>query len=293
MPCIQVSIELPAGSDPESYERALLECGALSVTLTDAADQPVLEPAPGETPTWPHTRVTGLFAGGVDTADVERRLVRALGMGEPPALRVEPLEDRDWARAWMDAFRPMRFGRRLWICPEGSEPPEPGCAVLLLDPGLAFGTGTHPTTALCLEWLDAHPPAGLEVIDYGCGSGVLAVAAALLGARGVRAVDNDPQALAATRANAAKNGVAPAVHAFAAEALPGEPADVLLANIVARPLCELAQCFAGLVRAQGRIVLSGILESQVDALRSAYTPWFQLSAPALREGWARLEGQRK
>lgn len=293
MPWIQVSFDLPAGRDPEAYEQALLATGALSVTLTDAADQPVLEPAPGETPIWPRTRLTGLFEAGVDTADVERRLCRALGMPELPGLRIEPLEDRDWARAWMDDFRPMRFGRRLWICPEGFEPPEPRGTVLLLDPGLAFGTGTHPTTALCLEWLDAHPPEGLEMIDYGCGSGVLAIAAVLLGVREVRAVDNDAQALAATRANAAKNGVAPSVTTFAPEALPDEPTDLLLANILARPLCELARRFAALVRAQGRVVLSGILESQVDALRAAYGPWFDLSAPTLREGWACLEGQRK
>lgn len=288
---IELSLEIPQGDDPQAYEDALLSSGALSVTLSDAADTPVLEPGPGETPLWPATRITGLFPAQTSTAEVERALTARLG--RPVSVRANPLEDRDWSRAWMDGFRPMAFGRRLWVVPHGFEPPDPGAVNLRLDPGLAFGTGTHPTTALCLEWLNGHPPEGLEVIDYGCGSGILAVAAALLGARQVRATDNDPQALLATRDNAARNGVQDRIVAVPPAALAPAPADVLVANILARPLLELAPQLAARVRPGGRIVLSGVLQEQVSQLTRAYEPWFEMGPPASREDWARLEGVRK
>lgn len=194
----------------------------------------------------------------------------------------------------MDDFRPMRFGQRLWICPSWDEPPAGDAISILLDPGLAFGTGTHPTTALCLEWLDAHPPAGLEVIDYGSGSGILAVAALKLGAARVTAVDIDPQALTATRDNAARNGVDDArLHVDYPEALGETTADLVLANILAGPLVELAPAMAGRVRPGGAIVLSGILREQADTVRQAYTAWFDMDPPAFREDWTRLTGRRR
>jgi len=293
MPWIQLSLDVPAGEDVSRYEDALLGAGALCVTLIDAADNPVLEPGPGETPLWEHIRAVGLFDAEADMNAAHQRLQLLLGAAELPGLSINPLEDRDWTRAWMDSFRPMRFGERLWVCPEGFEPPEPTAVNLRLDPGLAFGTGTHPTTALCLEWLDAHPPQGAAVIDYGCGSGILAVAAALLGAERILAVDNDPQALAATQENARKNGVSDRIIVCAPEALPEFQADVLLANILAGPLVALAPRFAGLLRTGGALVLSGILDSQAGTVAAAYADGFDMAPPAQREEWVRLDGLRK
>ena len=291
MSWIELTLEVPPHEHPERYENALLAAGALSVTLTDAADTPVLEPGPGETPLWPATRVTGLFPSAVSLPEVERAVAEALG--GTPVLHTNPLEERDWTRAWMDGFHPMAFGRRLWVVPEGFAAPDPQGVNLRLDPGLAFGTGTHPTTALCLQWLDAHPPVDRDVIDYGCGSGVLAVAAVLLGARHARAVDNDPQALLATRDNAAKNDVAERITTAAPEHLDDAPTDVLLANILASPLVELAPAFAARVRPGGLVVLSGVLAEQVSQVTQAYAPWFIMAPATLHEGWARLEGVRK
>ncbi|MEJ2508285.1 MAG: 50S ribosomal protein L11 methyltransferase [Gammaproteobacteria bacterium] len=292
-------LELKVDCTPEEVERlsdALSEAGAAAVTWQDAADQPLFEPPPGETPLWTRTRVVALFE---DDGDIEAA-VADVGriLGEPLRdWRVDPLEDRDWTRAWMDGFQPMRFGERLWICPSWHNPPEPEAVNILLDPGLAFGTGTHPTTALCLEWLDAQARAGTlngaSVLDYGCGSGVLAIAAALLGAEQVFAVDNDPQALLATRANAAANGVESRIEVAAPEALPARQFDVLVANILAGPLIELAARFAGLARPGAPFALSGILDSQAEAVSAAYAPWFELDPPAARGEWIRLEGHRK
>lgn len=293
MPWIQLSIDLTPGEDPEPFEQALLEAGALSVTLSDAADRPVLEPAPGQTPIWARTRITGLFDARADTAAIEHHLRERLGAQAVSGLRAAPLEDRDWERAWMDDFRPMRFGQRLWVDPSGHPPSRAEGIHLRLDPGLAFGTGTHATTAQCLEWLDAHPPRGLEVIDYGCGSGVLGIAAALLGARSVIAVDSDPQALVATTRNAEANGVARTISVALPQEMADQPADLLLANILARPLIDLAQRFAALVRPGGNLVLSGILVDQVAEVVLAYAPWFELAEPKTREGWARLDGHRR
>ncbi|GAB6039767.1 50S ribosomal protein L11 methyltransferase [Endothiovibrio diazotrophicus] len=288
MPWLQLTLEV----DPDTAERAeeaLLEAGALSVTLSDGADQPLFEPPPGTTPLWRSTRVIGLFEADGDIEAAQAIVAAAL----PHApLRLEALEDRDWVRAWMDNFKPMRFGERLWVVPGGFEPEEPEAVNLHLDPGLAFGTGTHPTTALCLEWLDAHPPQGLRVIDYGCGSGILAVAALLLGASEAVGVDNDPQALTASRDNAAKNGVDARLTVLAPEAPPPQPAAVVVANILAGPLIELAPRIASLVRPGGALVLSGILARQAEEVSAAYRPWFEMAPPASREEWVRLEGQR-
>lgn len=293
MPWLQFSIDTRE-DETERLEQALLDAGAVSVTLEDAADQPVYEPAVGTTPLWRQTRVVGLFEADADPDAIEQSLRTALGQAELPPHRAERLEDREWVRAWMDDFHPMRFGQRLWIVPSGYEPPDPQGINILLDPGLAFGTGTHPTTALCLEWLDAHPPQDQLVIDYGCGSGILAIAALKLGARHVWAIDNDPQALLATEDNAEKNGI-PSRNLYPCEPdqLPPLSVDLLLANILAEPLITLAPHFAELVRPGGQIVLSGILEPQVDEVLQVYLAWFEMDAPLLREGWARLMGNRR
>ena len=289
MPWLQFTIEV----DPDSAERAedaLLEAGALSVTLSDGADQPLFEPPPGTTPLWKSTRVVGLFE-----ADGDMEAVRAIVTGALPEapMKVEALEDRDWTRAWMDNFKPMRFGERLWVVPGGFEPEDADAVNMHLDPGLAFGTGTHPTTALCLEWLDAHPPRETRVIDYGCGSGILAVAALLLGASEAAGVDNDPQALLASKDNAAKNGVAERLTVLAPEATMPEPAEVVVANILAGPLVELAPRIASLVQPNGTLVLSGILGRQAEEVAAAYRPWFDMAEPVSREEWVRLEGHRR
>jgi len=288
-----IRLFLEAGDlDPEVLADALSEAGALSVTFEDAADQPILEPPPGAMPLWSRTCVVGLFDDTADMAAVRGMLAGALGDEAAGRIREEALPDRDWTRAWMDDFGPMRFGERLWVCPSNVEPPEPEAINLFLDPGLAFGTGTHPTTALCLEWLDAHPPVGLSVIDYGCGSGILAIAALKLGAAEVLGVDNDPQALTATRDNAARNGLEGRVKVTLPDEFEVPPADLVLANILANPLIELAPRLAALVRPGGRIVLSGILADQAQAVADAYGPWFDISPPVQREDWVRLEGVR-
>lgn len=293
MTWLEISLDIPAHAAPDEYEQAMLDAGAASVTLSDAGDHPVLEPGPGETPLWPRVRITGLFDPAVEPALLALGLQQALGLGRPPALHVNPLEDRDWTRAWMDGFEPMRFGEHLWVVPDGFEPPQPDAVNLRLDPGLAFGTGTHPTTALCLQWLDAHPPRGAQVIDYGCGSGILAIAALLLGAARVHAVDNDPQALLASRDNAHKNHVSDRLHIAASDAFAVTPCDVLLANILAGPLLTLEPLFAQLVKPGGQLVLSGLLAEQVPELERAYAGRFALAPAQVLDGWARLDGMRR
>lgn len=291
-------LSLPAGhADPHALASAFEALGALSVTLQDAADQPLFEPPPGATPLWSQTAVTALFESGCDVARIKAQLAGQFGADSVAQLQVTPLDDRDWVRAWMDGYAPMRFGERLWIVPTGFDAPDPGAVNLLLDPGLAFGTGTHPTTALCLEWLDAHPPVGQVVIDYGCGSGILGIAALQLGARRVYAVDNDPQALVATRDNAARNGVEERIDTLLPKqlALPQpeqQGADLLLANILANPLIELAPHFAALLRPGAGLVLSGILAEQAASVAAAYRGAFTLTPAAQREDWMRLTGTR-
>ncbi|PWV62497.1 [LSU ribosomal protein L11P]-lysine N-methyltransferase [Plasticicumulans acidivorans] len=277
----------------EQLEDALLEAGACAVTLQDAADDPVLEPAPGETPLWARTRVTGLFDAGTDIEIVKRQVCLALGCSALPEACIDALEERDWVRAWMDNFHPMRFGSRLWVVPSCRTPPEPDAVNLFLDPGLAFGTGTHPTTALCLEWLGDAEVNGRSVIDYGCGSGILAIAALKLGAARAHGVDIDPQALLATRENAAANAVDQSLQVGAPETLPAKPADIVLANILAGPLLMLAPRLAALCAPGGHLVLAGLLERHADELEAAYAQWFELQPRAEREGWVRLHGIRR
>ncbi len=285
-----MSIDVGA-RDPAPYENALLELGALSVTLEDAADDPVLEPAPGEMPLWPTVIVKALFDASADPRRLAQGLERRLP--DAPAPHFEQLEDRAWEREWLRDFRPMRFGRRLWICPGGLPAGDPDGLRIELDPGLAFGTGTHPTTALCLEWLESADVAQRAVVDYGCGSGILAIAAARLGASSVLAVDIDPQALTATRQNAERNSVGERITATAEPELCAASADVVVANILATPLVSLAPRFAGACRTGGSIALSGILLEQSNAVTAAYRPWFDIALSATRDGWALLSGARR
>ena len=272
-------------------ELALEQLGALAVTLEDGADHPVLEPGPGETPLWPSVEVRGLFESGVDRGRVMDALHVVPGAGRAGAIRWRDVGDQDWERAWMDRFEPMQFGRHLWIVPGGmSIPHDPANTEISLDPGLAFGTGTHPTTALCLEWLDGQDLDGRVVVDYGCGSGVLAIAAALKGAEKVVCVDNDPQALQATEQNAARNGVGGQVACYLADDCPDTKASLVLANILALPLIDLAPRLLALLGPGGDIVLSGILDEQATMVLDAYRDGLDSSAVERRDGWVRVHG---
>ena len=290
-PWLQLTLEAVTHST-ECLEDALLEAGAVAVTLQDAGSQAILEPLLGETPLWPHTRVTGLFSAQTDIQALKQTLSRILDPGVLTECCMQALEERDWVRAWLEDFHPMRFGRRLWVCPSEQSPPEPTAVNLFLDPGLAFGSGTHPTTALCLNWLDQAILANKTIIDYGCGSGILAIAAAKLGASRIWAVDIDPQALLATPRNAAGNGVQKQLQVLAPESLPTLQADIVLANILAGTLIGLAPRFATLVAAEGKLVLSGILDYQVDAVEAAFVPWFQFDRCQQREDWVLLQATR-
>jgi ribosomal protein L11 methyltransferase len=287
---LQVSINIDRARLDE-IEQALLDQGALSLTLQDAADHAVLEPLPGETPLWPQLVITALFSEAVEIESLRQSLHEVLG---DSSFSSRPLPERDWTRIWLDHFKPMRFGHRLRVLPNGhDDAAEPAAVSVRLEPGLAFGTGTHPTTALCLEWLDAHPPIAAAIIDYGCGSGILAIAALKLGARHVRAVDIDAQALCATRANAKRNDISHRrLHTCRPEALSRRPADLVIANILANPLIELAGLFAERVKSGGRIVLSGLLDRQIARVSAAYAQHFALAVPRATDGWVLLEGTR-
>lgn len=266
--------------------------GAVSVTYMDAADQPVYEPEPGETKIWTKTKVIALFERNIET-DLVKSVIRShFDDALLEDWRLEQLQDQAWERAWMEYYQPMKFGNRLWICPTGQQRQEPETVCLTLDPGLAFGTGTHPTTALCLEWLAENDLTGQTVIDYGCGSGILAIAALLLGAETAFAIDIDPQALTATMDNAKKNNVQHRINCCVPEQFSPIEADFLLANILAQPLIELAPKITELLKPCGRLVLSGILRDQADKVIAAYTPHLHLSPAVIREEWCRIDGYK-
>lgn len=276
---------------PDFADEILQAQGAQAVSFVDAQDDPVLEPAPGETPLWKHTVTLGLFAERSAVEPVLAALREQLPDGAGLRIDTERVEDQDWLRVWLQNCPPLKFGERLWVCPREKRVDEPGAVTLLLDPGLAFGTGSHPSTALCLDWLAAQDPGGWRVLDYGCGSGILAIAALKLGAAAAVACDIDPQALIATRDNAELNGVRERLTTVE----PGEefapfPADLVLANILARPLIELAPLLASSLRPGGRIVLAGLLDRQAGDVRAAYDGWFDFEAEVSREGWTRLAG---
>jgi ribosomal protein L11 methyltransferase len=290
MSWLQVRLALTP-AQAETYEDLMLELGAVSVTFMDAEDQPIFEPDLGTTPLWSQTHLLALFEGDTDAAALEQR-VQLLANGL--TYEVERLEDQEWERSWMDNFQPMRFGQRLWIVPSWHEAPEPEAVNLLLDPGLAFGTGTHPTTSLCLQWLDGEPVQGLQVLDFGCGSGILAIAALLLGAERAVGTDIDVQALEASRENANRNGIDPARFPLYLPAdLPTEQADVVVANILAGPLVGLAEQITRLTRIGGRLALSGILAEQAEDVRAAYAGCFDLEPTATLDGWVRISGTRR
>lgn len=278
-------------------EDLLLEAGACAVTFQDNADQPIFEPDLGTTPLWNQTGLNALWEADTDMEAVTAFLdaEHQARLGTPfPANKVEILEDKDWVREWMDNFHPMQFGERLWICPSWREPPDTQAINLLLDPGLAFGTGTHPTTAMCLRWLDATPVEGQTVIDYGSGSGVLGIAALLLGAKSAMGVDTDPQALQASRENAERNGISTdRWPLYFPEDAPTEPADIMIANILAQPLIQLAPRLASLTRAGGKLVLSGILDQQANEVLERYSEWFEMDEPCTQDEWVRLTGIKR
>ena len=236
--------------------------------------------------------MVALFPAGFDHTQVLHALKSALNN---PGLQctLDSLADCDWSNTWRESFRSMCFGDRLWVCPFGETPPGPDAVVINLDPGLAFGTGTHTTTALCLEWLDANPPLDRRVVDYGCGSGILAIAAHRLGAASVQAVDIDPQALTAARENAVRNAIADGFEVLLPQALPVTQVDLVLANILANPLIELAGELSSRVCSGGEIVLTGLLEEQAEEVMRAYQSWCVFTEPVKRDGWVRLDGRRR
>ena len=285
---LELSFDLGA-LDPQTAEDVCFACGASAVTLVDAQDEAVLEPLPGEIRLWHATRLQALFA---DTnAVLAQGLGAQLGL-DPAAIMTRHLADRAWEREWLKDFHAMRFGTRLWICPRHEQVTDSQAVVVALDPGLAFGTGTHASTALCLSWLDGQLAVGAQVIDYGCGSGVLAIAAAKLGARAVHCFDIDPQALLATQENAAANGVAQRVKVHAEAASLPRGTDVVLANILCGTLCALAPAFAQLLRAGGEAVLAGLFEHEVPDVTAAYHACFDVRRFGGRDGWAVLTARR-
>ena len=282
--------------DPDKVEEVFVRCGAQSITFTDAGNKPVLEPMPGETPMWHDTRITGLFLPAADLVQLQDELRHSLGIDELPAFEVAELEDRIWEREWLKDFAPMQFGKRLWILPEGTSAAGEDAVVVRLDPGLAFGTGTHATTALCLEWLDSLSLDGSTMLDYGCGSGVLSIAALKLGCSNAVAMDIDPQAATATRINAQRNKVAERLLVIENAEQIETRFDVVIANILASPLIELAESIAACVKSGCLLALSGILSEQVDEVLAAYRPWITFDEPVVRkqggQSWARLAGHR-
>jgi ribosomal protein L11 methyltransferase len=292
MPLFQLRLQTTS-NHAEAISLWLNLFDALAVTFEDAADEPVLEPMPGTTPIWAQTQVVCLLEETSNINKIIAFLRNQLGEDVIQSYTVEALNEQNWERAWLKDFHPMRFGKRLWICPSVFTPPEPDAVNIILDPGLAFGTGTHPTTALCLEWLDAHPPENKIVIDYGCGSGILAIAAVKLGAKAVYAIDYDEQALLATRENAARNGILEnVIKTLLPEAFPKIQADILMANILTNPLIELAPHFAQHSKPTGQLVLSGILADQVDSIMQAYQPFFAITEITQKEDWIRISGLR-
>jgi ribosomal protein L11 methyltransferase len=287
-------IEFPLGTlHPDEVEDALHEIGASSITFVDQGDEPILEPKPGEIRLWSATLVRALFDARIEPLRQLERMSQSLGTECIADARLRAVEDRDWERVWLADWKSMRFGRRLWVCPTEAEPPDdPDAIVVRLDPGLAFGTGTHPTTAVCLQVLDALPLTGRSLIDYGCGSGILGIAALKMGAAHVTAVDLDPQALLATRANALRNGVARSIDV---QGVPAslQPASCVVANILAGPLIELAPLLTASCEPGGDLLLSGLLKSQAYAVKAAYASGFDIVQVIGREEWCCIHARAR
>lgn len=288
MSWLEISFEIPKTLSTPCSEQ-LEALGAVSVSFFDAGETPILEPQPGETPLWDKVKIVGLFEDTI-VPDV---ILNALKHFLPEtSVNISPLADQEWTRTWLDHFHPMQFGQRLWIVPSDTSFAQENAVVVTLDPGLAFGTGTHPTTALCLQWLDAHPVALQTIIDYGCGSGILGIAALKLGAQKVWAVDYDPQALTACTENAKRNDI-PAQNLLTVSPQtlpPGIQAQTVLANILAEPLIQLASTLKECCVMGGNIVLSGLLTKQLEMVKNAYSPWFAFEEPQIQEDWVLLSG---
>ncbi|RCU43801.1 50S ribosomal protein L11 methyltransferase [Corallincola holothuriorum] len=293
MPWLQLRLNATADT-AEKVGDLMSACGALSVTFLDSKDNPVFEPMPGETRLWGETDVMGLWDAEADMDIVVSYLQMHGGLTKGQRYKLEPLEDKDWEREWMDNFHPMQFGERLWICPSWRDAPAADAVNVILDPGLAFGTGTHPTTALCLQWLDSLDLTDKTVVDFGCGSGILAVAALKLGAKSAIGIDIDPQAILASRDNAERNGVSDKLSLYLPDEQPADlKADVVVANILAGPLRELAPLICRLPLPGGHLALSGVLESQAEEVASAYQSHINLDPICQKEEWARISGIAK
>ncbi|SFP58889.1 ribosomal protein L11 methyltransferase [Ruminobacter amylophilus] len=291
MPWIQIKLGT-TDKKAEKIAGMLSGFGAASVTYMDTIDNPVYEPLPGETKLWTNTTVIGLFDADTDT----KRIIDFFyeHFGDKITYKVEQLEDKDWVREWMDNFHPIKCGERLWICPSWCDIPDPSAVNVMLDPGLAFGTGTHPTTFLCLSWLDSLNLKDQTIIDFGCGSGILAVSALKLGAGKAIGIDIDPQAIEASNENALRNGVKDRLELYLpAEQPEGLKADFLVANILAGPLRELAPSIASMVNPGGLFAISGIIENQCQELMEIYSQWFDLDEPVFKEEWCRITGKKK
>ncbi|EKO3849544.1 50S ribosomal protein L11 methyltransferase [Vibrio harveyi] len=294
MPWIQIKLNATNENAEQIGDMLMEETGALSVTFLDAQDTPVFEPLPGETRLWGDTDILALYDAEADTNFIITQIKASGMLTDDFAYKVEQLEDKDWEREWMENFHPMKFGERLWICPSWREIPEPDAVNVMLDPGLAFGTGTHPTTALCLEWLEGLDLSGKTVIDFGCGSGILAIAAIKLGAEKVIGIDIDPQALQASRDNAERNGVAEQLEVFLPQNQPeGLIADVVVANILAGPLRELAPIIKGLVKPNGDLAMSGVLDTQAEDVANHYRDELHIDPIVEQSEWCRISGRKQ
>jgi ribosomal protein L11 methyltransferase len=288
-------IEFPlAALSLELVETALQDLGASCITFVDRGDEPVLEPKPGEFRLWSDTLVRALFQGEPENAARNlESLAAVLGPHITRTARVRTVKNQDWERVWLADWKSMRFGRRLWVCPTVAEPPDdPNAVVVRLDPGLAFGTGTHPTTALCLQILDSLPVRGRNIIDYGCGSGILGIAALKLGAAHVTAVDLDPQALLATRDNAIRNGVSANIDVQGVDKEGLLPAYCVMANILAGPLIELAPKLTAACEPGGYLLLSGLLKTQAYEVKAAYACGFDMVQVVERDDWCCIYARR-
>lgn len=291
MSWLQLSIDTSESQAP-LLELVFENLGALSVTMGDAGDQPLMELPPDSQQLWHQTRVTALFEGERDLKALRESLTDTLEPSLLQSLRWERLQERLWERVWLEHFKPMQFGQRLWVCPDGQQITQKEGVIIQLDPGLAFGTGSHPTTALCLKWLDGLDLEDKRLVDYGCGSGILAIAALKLGAREVLAVDHDPQALEASRDNAIKNGVADRLQTCLPEDTPATQVDLLVANILATPLMTLAPSLGQLLKPGGAFALSGILSDQSDEVGACYRPFADLQTTEQLDDWILIPGRK-
>ena len=292
MPWIQLRVSTTE-EKAEQVSDMLMGWGAQAVSFLDAHDTPIYEPMPGEVIYWTNTVVVGLFDAEHPMDKVVKQLQQVSFFKDGVDYKLEQLEDKDWEREWMDNFHPIKFGRRLWVCPSWRDIPDPTAVNVMLDPGLAFGTGTHPTTALCMQWLDATIEPQQTVVDFGCGSGILGIAALKLGAKRVVGVDIDPQAIEASQANAKRNNVEGQIELYLPKDQPANfQADVVVANILAGPLADLKAVISSYVKPGGKLALSGILHSQAQGVIDAYSDEFSFDPVAEQDEWVRLSARK-